>query len=99
LQQQEQQILVYHSVPAISIDADAAREIGQRYNVIVSSICSPGVGRTAESHDHPTNLGVSSENWPNTNANPTPSLATEADLLLRPAALANANQCARRSRE
>ena len=40
---------VYHSMPTISVDADSASEISQRYNVIVSSIYSPGVGRAARS--------------------------------------------------
>jgi hypothetical protein len=40
---------VYHSMPTISIDADSASETSQRYNVIVSSIYSPGVGRAARS--------------------------------------------------
>ncbi len=38
---------VYHSMPTISVDADSASEASQRYNVIVSSIYSPGVGRAA----------------------------------------------------
>jgi hypothetical protein len=41
--------LVYHSTPTISVDADSASETSQRYNVIVSSIYSPGVGRAARS--------------------------------------------------
>src|SRR5271168_3825318 len=40
---------VYHSMPTISVDADSASETSQRYNVIVSSIYSPGVGRAARS--------------------------------------------------
>jgi hypothetical protein len=36
---------VYHSMPTISIDADSASETSQRYNIIVNSIYSPGVGR------------------------------------------------------
>ena len=40
---------VYHSMPTISVDADSASEPSQRYNVIVSSIYSPGVGRAARS--------------------------------------------------
>jgi hypothetical protein len=40
---------VYHSMPTISIDATSASEISQRYNVIVSSIYSPGVGRAGRS--------------------------------------------------
>ncbi len=40
---------VYHSMPIISVDADSASETSQRYNVIVSSIYSPGVGRAARS--------------------------------------------------
>lgn len=35
---------VYHSMPTISIDATSASESSQRYNVIVHSIYSPGVG-------------------------------------------------------
>jgi len=35
---------VYHSMPTISQDANSASEISQRYNVIVNSIYSPGVG-------------------------------------------------------
>ena len=40
---------VYHSVPTISVDATSASEISQRYNVIVFSIYSPGVGRAGRS--------------------------------------------------
>jgi len=40
---------VYHSMPTISTDATSASEISQRYNVVVSSIYSPGVGRAARS--------------------------------------------------
>lgn len=40
---------VYHSMPTISVDADSASETSQRYNVVVSSIYSPGVGRAARS--------------------------------------------------
>jgi hypothetical protein len=40
---------VYHSMPTISVDADSASETSQRYNVIVNSIYSPGVGRAARS--------------------------------------------------
>lgn len=40
---------VYHSMPTISIDAASASEISQRYNVIVHSIYSPGVGRAGRS--------------------------------------------------
>jgi hypothetical protein len=40
---------VYHSMPTISIDATAASEISQRYNVIVHSLYSPGVGRVGRS--------------------------------------------------
>jgi hypothetical protein len=36
-------------MPTISVDADSASETSQRYNVIVSSIYSPGVGRAARS--------------------------------------------------
>jgi hypothetical protein len=35
---------VYHEMPTISIDATSASEISQRYNVIVHSIYSPGIG-------------------------------------------------------
>lgn len=40
---------VYHSMPTISTDATSASEISQRYNVLVSSIYSPGVGRAGRS--------------------------------------------------
>jgi len=40
---------VYHSMPTISVDATSASEISQRYNVIVFSIYSPGVGRAGRS--------------------------------------------------
>jgi hypothetical protein len=40
---------VYHSMPTISVDASSASEISQRYNVLVFSIYSPGVGRIARS--------------------------------------------------
>lgn len=40
---------VYHSMPTISQDATSASEISQRYNVIVHSIYSPGVGRAGRS--------------------------------------------------
>jgi len=40
---------VYHSMPSISVDADSASETSQRYNVLVSSIYSPGVGRAGRS--------------------------------------------------
>jgi hypothetical protein len=40
---------VYHSMPTISVDATSASEISQRYNVIVHSIYSPGVGRAGRS--------------------------------------------------
>jgi len=40
---------VYHSMPSISTDATSASEISQRYNVIVHSIYSPGVGRAGRS--------------------------------------------------
>jgi hypothetical protein len=39
----------YHSMPTISVDATSASEISQRYNVIVNSIYSPGVGRVGRS--------------------------------------------------
>lgn len=40
---------VYHSMPSISPDATSASEISQRYNVLVYSIYSPGVGRAGRS--------------------------------------------------
>jgi len=40
---------IYHSMPNISVDANSASEISQRYNVIVHSIYSPGVGRAGRS--------------------------------------------------
>jgi hypothetical protein len=40
---------VYHSMPTISVDADSASEISQRYNVIFNAIYSPGIGRAARS--------------------------------------------------
>ena len=40
---------VYHSMPSISIDATSASEVSQRYNVIVSSLYAPGVGRAGRS--------------------------------------------------
>jgi hypothetical protein len=40
---------VYHSMPTISVDTTSASEISQRYNVIVHSIYSPGVGRAGRS--------------------------------------------------
>jgi hypothetical protein len=40
---------VYHSMPTISADATSASEISQRYNVLVHSIYSPGVGRSGRS--------------------------------------------------
>ena len=39
----------YDSMPSISIDARSASEVSQRYNVIVYSLYSPGVGRAARS--------------------------------------------------
>jgi hypothetical protein len=36
---------VYHSMPTISVDANSASEISQRYNVIVHSLYAVGVGR------------------------------------------------------
>ena len=39
----------YHSMPSISTDATSASETSQRYNVIVHSIYSPGVGRAGRS--------------------------------------------------
>lgn len=40
---------VYHSMPQISVDANSASEISQRYNVIVYSIYAVGVGRAGRS--------------------------------------------------
>ena len=40
---------VYHSMPSISVDATSASEVSQRYNVIVNSLYSPGVGRAGRS--------------------------------------------------
>ena len=40
---------VFHSMPTISTDATSASEISQRFNVLVSSIYSPGVGRAGRS--------------------------------------------------
>lgn len=40
---------VYHTMPIISVDATSASEISQRYNVLVYSIYSPGVGRAGRS--------------------------------------------------
>ncbi len=40
---------VYHSMPQISVDAQSASEISQRYNVIVYSIYGVGVGRMGRS--------------------------------------------------
>jgi len=40
---------VYHSMPTISVDADSASEISQRYNVIFNAIYSPGIGRAGRS--------------------------------------------------
>lgn len=40
---------VYHSMPTVSIDANSASEISQRYNVIVHSIYAVGVGRAGRS--------------------------------------------------
>lgn len=40
---------VYHSMPSISTDATSASETSQRYNVLVYSIYSPGVGRAGRS--------------------------------------------------
>jgi hypothetical protein len=40
---------VYHTMPTISQDATSASEVSQRYNVIVNSIYSPGVGRAGRS--------------------------------------------------
>jgi len=39
----------YHSMPTVSVDADSASEISQRYNVVVFPIYSPGVGRAGRS--------------------------------------------------
>jgi hypothetical protein len=40
---------VYHSMPTISVDANSASEISQRYNVIVYSLYAPGVGHAGRS--------------------------------------------------
>jgi hypothetical protein len=40
---------VYHSMPTMSPDVNSASEISQRYNVLVYSLYSPGVGRAARS--------------------------------------------------
>jgi hypothetical protein len=40
---------IYHSMPTISVDVTSASEISQRYNVIVTSLYSPGVGRAGRS--------------------------------------------------
>jgi hypothetical protein len=40
---------IYHSMPQISVDADSASTISQRYNVIVYSIYGVGVGRAGRS--------------------------------------------------
>jgi hypothetical protein len=40
---------IYHSMPTISVDANSASEISQRYNVLVYSLYSPGVGRAGRS--------------------------------------------------
>jgi len=40
---------IYHTMPTISQDATSASEVSQRYNVIVNSIYSPGVGRAGRS--------------------------------------------------
>jgi hypothetical protein len=39
----------YHSMPTISVDTTSASEISQRYNVLVHSIYSPGIGRSGRS--------------------------------------------------
>jgi hypothetical protein len=40
---------VYHSMPTMSVDANSASEISQRYNVIVHSLYAVGVGRAGRS--------------------------------------------------
>ena len=40
---------VYHSMPNMTPDVNSASEISQRYNVLVYSLYSPGVGRAARS--------------------------------------------------
>jgi hypothetical protein len=40
---------VYHSMPTLSVDANSASEISQRYNVLVYSVYAVGVGRTGRS--------------------------------------------------
>lgn len=42
-------LIIYHSMPTISVDATSASEISQRYNVIVHSIYAVGIGRSARS--------------------------------------------------
>jgi hypothetical protein len=37
---------IIHEMPTVSVDASSASEISQRYNVIVHSIYSPGIGGT-----------------------------------------------------
>lgn len=39
----------YHSMPTLSNDAQTASELSQRYNVVVFTIYSPGVGRAGRS--------------------------------------------------
>jgi hypothetical protein len=39
----------YHSMPTMSVDANSASEISQRYNVIVHSLYAVGVGRAGRS--------------------------------------------------
>jgi hypothetical protein len=40
---------VYHSMPTISVDANSASELSQRYNVVVHSLYTAGVGRAGRS--------------------------------------------------
>lgn len=40
---------IYHSMPQISVDANSASEICQRYNVLFYSMYSPGIGRAGRS--------------------------------------------------
>jgi hypothetical protein len=40
---------VYHTMPTVSTDATSASEISQRYNVLVSSVYTIGVGRAGRS--------------------------------------------------
>lgn len=50
---------VYHSMPTLSNDAKTASELSQRYNVVVFTIYSPGIGRAGRSQ-WDQNLGIGS---------------------------------------